>query len=264
MRTYIGQMPAQRLELHCHGSGCTSTSLVRAHLTPQSFARRVQGESRTNLLVSPSRYTTGLPRGLYDPAILCADCDNFLNTQYDDPGFALLNVVDEDLSARDAGLGANAYFQNPGLNCGFLIRFVLSILWRYSISRLPDTSEVNLGPYQNRARDVLWGAMTLTDFPEFKVVCQRYTKGLVETRKMLSSPVPMKDAEFNAYGFSLLGFHFLSKVDRRSFPPMFKGFIVNESDVFRGYYVDFHETPQGRGARDLLVAARRRLHQKRR
>jgi hypothetical protein len=81
--------------MYCRGPGCTATNLIRAHLTPQSFARLVQGDSCPNLLVSPRRFTKGLPHGLYDPAILCETCDGFLNTQYDDPAFELLQTKAE-------------------------------------------------------------------------------------------------------------------------------------------------------------------------
>jgi hypothetical protein len=241
----------------CQGHGCTAAHLIRAHLTPQSFARWVQGDSGPNILVSPSRYTKRLPHGLFDPDILCETCDGFLNTQYDDPAFELLKTIDLRLSELPAPIAADAYFEHRGANCTLLCGFVLSILWRYSISRLPDTSHVNLGPYQGRAREVLWGAKTLADFPEFQVICQRYAPGPVETRKMYSSPVDMRGPEFFSYGFSIIGFHFIAKVDRRPFPPIYTPFVLKE-DVLRGYYVKFGETPQGRGARDMLKAARAR------
>jgi hypothetical protein len=84
--------------MQCNGLGCTATNLIRAHLTPQSFARLVQGDSGPNLVVSPSRYTKRLPHGLFDPDILCEECDGFLNTQYDDPAFELLKILDLRLS----------------------------------------------------------------------------------------------------------------------------------------------------------------------
>src|SRR4029077_19445741 len=125
-------------------------------------------------------------------------------------------------------------------------------------------SEVKLGPYQDRTREVLWGVKPLASFAEFQVVCQRYTEGLVDTEKMYSSPVDMKGPDFNSYGFSMLGFHFLAKVDRRPFPSIYLPYVMNGSRLLRGYFVEFHDTPQGRGAREMLaVAPRRRRRGKR-
>jgi hypothetical protein len=199
--------------MRCNGPGCTATNLIRAHLTPQSFARLVQGDSGPNLLVSPRRYTKRLPHGLFDPAILCEKCDGFLNAQYDDPAFELLEKLDLRLSKLPVLTAADAFFEHRGANCALLCGFVLSILWRYSRSRLPGISHVDLGPYDDRAREVLWGMKSLSDFPEFQVICQRYTPGPVDTRKMYSSPVDMRGPDFFSYGFSLIGFHFIAKVD---------------------------------------------------
>jgi hypothetical protein len=133
--------------------------------------------SSPNLLVSPTRYTRALPLGLYDPDILCETCDGLLNTRYGDPAFDFL----KDFSSKPKTIttvGVDPYFEMQSVDCDLLCGFVLSILWRYAISALPDASEVKLGPYQDRAREVLWGIKPLASFPEFQVVCQRYTAAL--------------------------------------------------------------------------------------
>jgi hypothetical protein len=246
----------------CHGYGCSSTKLIKAHLTPRSIGRHVQDKSSPNLLVSPYRYTKALPLGLYDANILCEACDGLLNTRYDDPAFEFLKAFPSSPKKVFTN-GVNSYFQMLNVDCDLLCGFVLSILWRYSISTLPDASGVSLGPFEDRAGEVLWGVTPLATLPEFQVVCQRYTIGTVNTEKMYSSPVDMKGPDFNSYGFSMLGFHFLGKVDHRPFPPIYAPFVMNGSRSLRGYFVDFHDTPQGRGAREMLAGARRRRGNKR-
>jgi hypothetical protein len=68
----------------------------------------------------------------------------------------------------------------------------------------------------------------------------------------------MKEPSFNSYGFSMLGFHFLAKVDRRPFPPIYAPYVMNGDTLLRGYFLDFHDTPQGRGAREMLAGRRPR------
>jgi hypothetical protein len=238
---------------HCRGYGCASTELIHAHLTPQSFGRLIQGTSGPNILVSRERYTKRIPHGLFDRGILCERCDGILNTRYDDPAFEFFTTFSITPTEN-----RGPYFEKLGVDLDLLCGFVLSILWRYSISKLPDTSEVNLGPYRDRAREVLWGMQPLSSFPEFQVFCQRYNKGPVDTEKMYSSPVDMKGEEFNSYGFSLLGFHFLAKVDQRPFHPVYRPFVLNGNSIFRVPFIDFQETPHGRGAKEMLAAARAR------
>jgi hypothetical protein len=222
----------------------------------------VQSESSPNLLVSPTRYTKALPLGLYDPNILCKSCDGLLNTRYDDPAFEFLRAF-SSAPKKIVTNGVDAYFEMEGVDCDFLCAFVLSILWRYAISTLPDASEIQLGPYQGRAREVLWGIMPLERFPEFQVICQQYTRGPVNTTNVYSSPVKMRGPDFNSYGFSMLGLHVLAKVDRRPLPSIYAPFVMNGKRLLRGYFVDFHHMPQGRGARVMLAAARRRHGTKR-
>ena len=100
--------------------------------------------------------------------------------------------------------------------------------------------------------------------PEFGVICQRYNKGPIDTEKMFSSPVDMKGRDFNSYGFSLLGFHFIAEIDRRPFPVVYEPFVLNGQSLLRGYFVNFHETPQGKGAGEMVAAARLRRNARRR
>src|SRR6266446_2010756 len=170
---------------HCHGYACSSTELINAHLTPQSFSRHIQGISGPNILVSRERYTKKIPRGFFDRSILCERCDGILNKRYDDPTFDFLKTF----VVRPHEMRGSDYFEKQGVDCDLLCGFVLSILWRYSISKLQNTSDVHLGPYEDRVRDVLWGIKPLSSMPEFGVICQRYNKGQIEAEKMFSSPV---------------------------------------------------------------------------
>jgi hypothetical protein len=247
-RTNIDMAPLQ-----CQGYGCTSTDLINAHLTPQSFARWIQGTSGPNILISKRRFSKALPHGLYDPNILCGPCDGFLNKRYDERGFEVLKELNGKLHGK-----TGTAFCIPSVDCDLLCGFVLSILWRYSISTLRDTSEINLGVYQDMAREVLWGLKPLTSFPEFQVFCQRYNPGPVDTEKMYSSPADMRGLEFRSWGCSIIGFHFLSKVDSRPFTDVYGPYILNGRDSLTGCFVDFHATPQGRGAVEMAARLHRR------
>jgi hypothetical protein len=235
---------------HCHGYGCTSTDLINAHSTPQCVARWIQGADGPNIILSPTRFSKALPRGLYDTNILCEACDGFLGKHYDDPAFEILKDLNTKLHGQ-----AGVTFSIPSVDCNLLCGFVLSILWRYSISTLRDCAEINLGKFDDVARDVLWGLKSLDSFPEFQVFCQRYNPGVVDTEKMYSSPSDMRGMEFRSWGFDINGFHFLAKVDSRPFTDDYGPFIMNDQDTLNGCFVDFHATPQGRGAHKMSVAA---------
>lgn len=66
----------------CHGLGCTCTKLIDAHIIPRGFARDIMGSHTHNMQVSMDRARV-TQHGVYDPKILCAECDGKLGV-YDD------------------------------------------------------------------------------------------------------------------------------------------------------------------------------------
>jgi hypothetical protein len=126
------------MPINCHGLGCTSTDLIDAHFMPQAFPRRIQKRSRVqNTTVSELRFTQRIPHGLFDNEILCDACDQFLGREYDKPAFELINA----LSAMEF---ARPKFEIPNVNCDLLSAFILAVLWRCSISKMFDVSNINL------------------------------------------------------------------------------------------------------------------------
>src|SRR5215510_4724198 len=115
--------------LHCHGLGCARIDLVDAHFIPQAFPREIRQRSGlANTTASELRFTRRLQHGLFDGEILCCDCDQFLGRAYDKPAFELINA----LRVMDL---ARPKFEILNVDCDLLRTFVLSVLWRCSISK---------------------------------------------------------------------------------------------------------------------------------
>jgi hypothetical protein len=114
--------------LHCNGLGCPSADLINAHFIPQAFARQIKKSSGgSNTTASELRFTRGLQHGLYDNAILCADCDGFLGREYDNPAFKLISSL--SVTAFSAPT-----FEIPNVDCDLLCAFILAVLWRCSVA----------------------------------------------------------------------------------------------------------------------------------
>jgi hypothetical protein len=141
----------------CHGLGCTSTALIKAHIIPQSFGRYVEGNSGPNVMLSPEGRSMKTPRGLFDTGILCATCDGYLNKKYDDPAFRFFKSFDLgstkiiDLNPTKYH-GAPPFFEASGVDCDMLCGFILSVLWRSSISSRPEVSSVRLLGFRIHAK----------------------------------------------------------------------------------------------------------------
>jgi hypothetical protein len=253
----------------CHGLGCRSTELIKAHIIPQSFGRYVEGNSGPNVMLSSEGRSMKTPRGLFDTGILCATCDGYLNKKYDDPAFHFFKSFDLastkiiDLNPAKYH-GAPPFFEASGVDCDMLCGFILSALWRSSISSRPEVSSVRLGPYEDKARDVLWGVQPLSSLPAFEVTLQRYRSHQVDIHKTYSLPGRLLPDPLIIYGFACLGFRIHAKMDRRPFPAYFNGFVINSDKVFRGLIIDFEETREARELCKMANEAAKRRHQRRR
>jgi len=216
--------------VRCHGLNCTGEKLIEAHIIPQSFGRFIRGK-RANVKLTPGRVGEAIPQlGEYDRDILCEACDNILGL---DDEYAIDICRRFEANRRDFG----DVFELPGYDGGRFAKFVLSVLWRASISRRKSFASVDLGPYQDRARDVLFGEKPLSGLGAFEVLVQRYRSIHIDTTKWLFNPERHPFIGLNAYGFGLAGFRILAKLDNRPLPAGYAPFVLNRSGVFRGTYV---------------------------
>jgi len=219
----------------CHGLNCTSQKLIEAHIIPKGFGRLIRGQA-SNVKLTPERVGEANPQlGEYDPDILCETCDNILGL---DDEYAIKICKRFEVDHRN--LGQNV-FELPGVDCDRFCKFILSVLWRASTSRRRSFTSVNLGPYEDLAREVLFGAKPLSDMRAFEVLIQRYRSASLDPTKLYFHPVRQPFDERNAYGFGLAGFRIVAKLDNRPFREGFRSFVLNRSNVFRGFFVPLED-----------------------
>lgn len=235
-------------QMKCHGMSngkpCGSTALVKAHVIPKGFARRMR-DGNFNVRLTP-RGVTKPPNqlGTFDQRILCSPCDNLLG-HYDDYAIDLCDRFNKDAVEK------NGLFALPDVDGDKFAIFILSVLWRASISTHPDFSRVNLGPFEITAREVLFGSRLLTDMPAFEVMVQRYRAPTIDFSRMYSVPEPTRLDDKNGYGFMLGGFRIHAKLDSRRFPAEWSPHIVNGCRVLRGFLIDMETTSEYKKIREL-------------
>jgi hypothetical protein len=142
----------------CRGYGCNSSSLINAHIIPRGFARDILKQSSYNLKISLDKVHR-TQHGIYDPGILCADCDGKLG-KLDDYALEICRRFPREHKVRD-GL-----FEMSKVNGDQFATFVLSVLWRASITSRVEFRSVSLGPYESEACEVVYGAKSLRTAPE--------------------------------------------------------------------------------------------------
>jgi hypothetical protein len=148
----------------CRGLNCNSGNLIEAHIIPQAFGRLIRGPD-ANVKVTSAKVRQANPQlGEYDANILCEKCDNWLGKN-DEYAVDVCRSFNAGQFLRDGDV-----FGMESVDCERFSKFVLSVLWRASISLRPSFAPVKLGPYEDVVRDILLlsdcGRLSGTTTPE--------------------------------------------------------------------------------------------------
>jgi hypothetical protein len=233
----------------CRGYQCTSTDLIKAHIVPRVFAKDVRGSQAHNWLISVDK-VRHTQLGVVDPDILCASCDGKLG---DLDNYAL------KVSRRSHTIRRDGLFEMLNVDGDRFAKFVLSVLWRASITSRREVAKVALGSYEDRARDVIFGAKPLSALPEYELFVERYRrKGRFNPGGNYTMPARMTTGLTGWY-FGLNGFRILAKL--APWPALYGGQVVNGNDRLIGSVVDYEATTEGRAVIAMARAASSRSSQ---
>lgn len=228
----------------CRGLNCKSSDLISAHIIPRGFARIARDDGHI-ISIEPGRKpsVTKYQHGSFDSSILCSACDGKLG-RFDD------YLVDfcRTFLKRQKPLSKSG-FQVHDVDADLLRKGILAILWRASISQRPECKRITLGPFELKARDILFGTVQLEQFPDFQVMVQRYVTNEGSKIGFYTYPNRTKFDGINAYVFGLVGLRFIVKMDARPFPEVLDDFVVGRSPHLLGTLVDFDDTSEGRALR---------------
>jgi hypothetical protein len=140
------------------------------------------------------------------------------------------------------------------VDAGRLARFWLGILWRFSLSRLPEAAKVTLGPYEDRLRDILFAGADCSVEPG--IIMLRYRSAAIPPENICFTPYdsafPGQPGRIRAYGIAVAGFHAFVKLDNRSLAPEARALSINGKTEITGGYLQFEDTHQSR--RTLQIA----------
>jgi hypothetical protein len=243
----------QNIRPVCRAPGCDSTDLIEAHIIPRGFARDMMGEQKHKLIISKTSVRP-TQHGVYDRNLLCANCDR----QLGDLDNRALDVCRRFPDEHQIIAGDCFIMEN--VDGDMFATFILSVLWRASISTRPEFRTVSLGPYEEaQAGEVSFGMRPLKDFPAYQLMVGRYLprKGFDPARNY-SAPARSNFNGLNGWGFSLHGFKIMAKFDRRQLSAVYRPAIVNCNTRLTGAFVDYLSTVEGRAMLDMAAARRAR------
>ncbi len=132
----------------CLGPG----PLRKSHVIPDAMYEELFDESHRMARggVDQRADVVHLQSGIWD-RILCATCEDLFNSRWDDFGVE----VYRDLVARIKAATAATFVLRRDVDHPRFRLFQLSILWRASVSRHRWFARVQLGPHEDKIRDIL-------------------------------------------------------------------------------------------------------------
>lgn len=220
---------------------CGSESTINAHLFPRALMHDLKADQK-NLFVgsvlAPGRSI--VQAGSSDTGILCAEHDGVLGA-YDRYGTEFCrsfgtksqHVIPDVWELYDVDTEA-------------LVKFWLAILWRCSISSLPQTANLMLGHYEDQLQAMLFGTAVCSLEPAITIL--RYRSRSIPPENVCFMPYPTafpgSSIRHEAYGVAVAGLHAFIKVDSAPLSPEFHQITINGKQDVVGAYLQLEQTEQ--------------------
>lgn len=148
--------------------------LIRAHIIPRHFYLDYKDEQYVSVNSLSGKFKIQ-QCGAYDKNILCKDCDAKIIGKFDKEGYRILFDEIKKHKLKNVSDDIIYYLTSKDYNFEYLRNFFISILWRASISFLPDFKDINLGEYQQKALEILQGKKSYDNL--FKIFIFKYPEG---------------------------------------------------------------------------------------
>lgn len=212
--------------------------LIEAHIIPRwayMYLYPTDEVKRKPLVIVHSKRDKISQIGLYDSQILCRDCDSFLG-QYDKFGKeVLLDGAPE--SATDKGEIA---YTIKNVDTQRLRIFLLSVLWRCSISKREELKHINLGPYEQKILNLLSklkaDGKIEAEIEDFPMIITKFGGGdfpeVVDKNIQMPMTIRFKDDGINCQVLYFpKGIKIYIKTDKRKFAEALAKFQLNGTEI---------------------------------
>ena len=226
--------------------------LIKAHIVPKFLYEKMKDEKNRFNSVSfnigdfENHKVKITQMEDYDPNILCQDCDNrIFGIGYERYAKNMLYgtecLTNIDLSCQN--------YVNPDDGAEYSIcenfdyvkfkNFLLSILWRASITERPSFSEVSLGEKHNeRIRKILYENLE-TDEDEYPIIITSFIRTENKFEDLISNPYRNRTkCGLNFYMFMINGyqFYFFIKSSDQKIPTNFKKMILTKKKLIVSHW----------------------------
>lgn len=181
--------------------------LIKAHIIPEFMYKEIYDEDHLfyKLRLENLGKNSKIPTGEYDKSILCESCDNVSIGQ--------LESYAAKVYEEGGGTNANKLFYQDwnttilhvtNIDYEKFKLFLLSILWKSSMTKREFFKDVNLGPYENTIREMIINRdpKEQADFPCLMIECRA---DVPWTSQLITQPTMIKMNNRTVYRYLLNG-----------------------------------------------------------
>lgn len=183
--------------------------LCKAHLFPK-WAYKKDGSINRFQTVSEEGIVIE-QNGVKDKAILCSKCDGTFLKKYDDMGLLELDKIILNKDIKRTNNNSAEFLLMDNVNNENLILFMLSVIWRVSISK-SQFPEVSLGPLENRIFKILKEPSLLNNKIQAGLLKYTYNKTFGFTLDRVLTIVRGKYSNGSYYQISMYGIGIFLKI----------------------------------------------------
>lgn len=170
----------------CHECGKGPT--CDAHIVARGFARLIVDTNNHVLEIAQAGAKKAKRQhGFFDGHILCAECDRAIG-KLDDLAISYCRNFVPPENIRPYQL-----FNLTKFDVANMCRFAISIVWRASISTLPQFNDINLGPYGVVAKDIIFGRAPIESCTALHIQVSVLTSSYLDMKSHIGLPIQVRN-----------------------------------------------------------------------
>ena len=210
--------------------------IKKSHIIPDFQYKEMFDEKHRIIRISQEEQRSfSIPDGEYEPNILCADCDNVLIGGWESYASQIFYggtnppIIAENFRKPD-GL---EFLQVRGVDYEKFRLFLLSVVWRASISKRPFFANVSLGPHEEKIRRILIDRNP-GKANQYPCLISTYRKGVLP-KEVIAAPKKIRihgnsgDIKKIGYSFLIGGFLFMYKISENENDDAFLEAAISEN-----------------------------------
>ena len=226
--------------------------ISQSHIIPEFMYEFLFDKHHKMYMVDPKKYIEGdktfqrPPSGEYEGGILCAKCDNETIGQYETYGervlFAGVNKsVSDPICQHGRTETGIPLTRCTNVDYTKFKLFLLSILWRASISKREFFRDVALGPYEEQVRQMILGGDP-KETEVFPVIMISWLFDSSMSPEFVAQPGINRATTGIRYVFPIGGTTYVFHVSPESFDKRLLPFTILPTNV-----ITFFHMPEGKG-----------------